>query len=124
MIPTAYRDTCIVKRRQDTATYGGPGADRYDVYATAVPGYFVEREGRLERSSEAGRDTVYTGVFITDEVLLESDLLEISETEYRILRVLPVRDAVTGLVNYYRAYLERTAAVDLDSKNAEPAINL
>ncbi|MDO8715319.1 MAG: hypothetical protein Q7J73_00655 [Dehalococcoidales bacterium] len=124
MIETYYRDLCTVKRRQATTTYGGAGADQYDTYATLIPCYFVEKDGRLERQSEAGRDIIYSGVCITDEVLSESDMLEINAIEYRILRVLPLRDFVTGLIKNYRAYVERTAVTDVDAKNNEPVINL
>ncbi len=124
MIPTPYRDTCTIKRRQATTKYGGSGADIYDVYSTETPCHYVEREGHLERQEAQGRNIIYTGVLILDDEVLESDLVVVNDIEYKVLRVQPIRDFVTGVVNYYRVYLERTAAVDVDAINAEPVINL
>lgn len=123
MIVTDYRDTCTILRRQATNKYGGTAADQYDVFAINVPCRFVEKEGRLERQTQDGRNTIYSGVILLDEALLESDEVIIGDNQYRILNVKIIRDFVTGLEFYRRGYLERSASSTYESKKAEPVIN-
>lgn len=116
-------DTCIIKRRQATDADGGIGADQYDIYATAEPCLFINQPRNFESQDTEGRDILYDGKLRIEAEIFATDIIVISDIEYKVLIVQPLRDRNVNTVIYYRAYLQRRRKTTAAIEQAEPIIN-
>ncbi len=126
MIPLgSYRDICSIYRRKATVKYGGAGADLYDLLAENVPCRFIEKDGRYEKQSDHDRHANFTAFMYLDWPVIESDEIELptTETRYKIVKVIIIRDMITGLESYRRAFLDCVSVSSFDKYGKEPVIN-
>lgn len=102
------KDLCTIKRRQATTKYGGTGADKYDVFATDVPCYFLLIPGKTLLQDESGRDLISDGVLrVGQEIIKATDLIIIEDVEYEPLLVQPLKDKITQRIKIYRVFIQR-----------------
>jgi len=117
-----WPDTCRIFRRKATTVYGGTGADEYDLYADNQRCDFREQPGRIQRQDSTGRNIVYDGILRIEEEILPTDQIVVDDFNYEVLLVLPIKDSITNLVQYYRIFLERRTERTDKKEQLEPII--